>query len=392
MRICYLDCFSGISGDMVVGALVDAGADPSQVGQELGKLRLEGVCPAFEKCARGGIAATKFRVQAPPERKHRHLSDIEELIRRADLPGRVVERSLSIFGRLGQVEARLHQVPLEKVHFHEVGAVDSILDIVGACVGLEALEVEQVYCSALNLGWGSVETQHGLLPVPAPATAALVEGKPVYARGPAAELTTPTGAAIATTLAHSFGPLPPMRLRAAGYGAGERDFREQPNVLRVLIGETSEALEATTVSVMEANIDDQSPQLLGYALERLLEKGALDATLEPLTMKKSRPGILLRVIARPEDQETLAQVMFEETSTLGLRIYTAERRVQARSSVDVRTPWGPVRMKVSESGSFVPEYEDCRRLAAESGAPLKRIFAEANAAYLRSPAGRSPKS
>jgi uncharacterized protein (TIGR00299 family) protein len=220
--------------------------------------------------------------------------------------------------------------------------------------------------------------------VPAPATAALLRGKPIYSDGPAVELTTPTGAALAVTLARAFGPLPPMKIATAGYGAGGYDFPDRANVLRVILGEETGAAEATTISVLEANIDDLSPQILAYAMDRLLEKGALDVTLQPIQMKKGRPGTLLRVLARPEDRETMAQIIFAETSTLGLRTYTAERRVQARHWVDVETPHGEVRMKVSAEGAYAPEYEDCRRIAQESGVPLKNVIAEANFAYQKS--------
>jgi pyridinium-3,5-bisthiocarboxylic acid mononucleotide nickel chelatase len=269
------------------------------------------------------------------------------------------------------------------VHFHEVGAVDSIIDIVGACLAFHLLGVDSIVCSPLNLGSGTVSTEHGLLPVPAPATASLVIGKPVYARGPAMELTTPTGAAVVTTLAASFGAMPPMRICASGFGAGSRDFPDQPNVLRVLLGELTGAEEATTITVIEANIDDLSPQILGYAMERLLEAGALDATLQPIEMKKSRPGTLLSVLCKLEDRDRMAQIIFAETSTLGLRMSSAERRVQSRRWVDVATPHGSVRMKVSGEGAYAPEYEDCRRLAIETGAPLKQIIAEANFEYLK---------
>jgi uncharacterized protein (TIGR00299 family) protein len=288
-----------------------------------------------------------------------------------------------VFQRLGEAEAKVHDVSIEKVHFHEVGAVDSICDIVGACVGLDLLDIGEVYSSPVNVGSGTVKTEHGILPVPAPATSELLAGKPIYARGPCLELTTPTGAAIAATLATEFGSLPPMRMIASGYGAGDHDFPEHANVLRVLIGETTGAKESQTVTVLEANIDDSSPQILGYAMERLLEAGALDVTLASVQMKKGRPGTLLSVIARPEDREALARMMFEETSTLGLRMYSAERRVKARHSVDIATPHGTVRMKIAEDGSFAPEYEDCRKLARESGVPLKQILTEASLAYLK---------
>ena len=253
----------------------------------------------------------------------------------------------------------------------------------GACVALDLLDIGEIHTSAINVGSGTVETEHGTLPVPAPATAALLEGRPIYARGPAVELTTPTGAALATTLSAAFGPLPAMSITGIGYGAGDRDFKDQPNVLRVLVGERTTATEATLVSVLEANIDDSSPQVLAYALERLLEAGALDASLSPLQMKKNRPGALLRVIAKPEDQERLASIVFAETSTLGLRIYAAERRVEERRMVTVETPFGTVRVKVSGLGSFTPEYEDCRAIASRTNTPLMRVIAAAQEAYLK---------
>jgi pyridinium-3,5-bisthiocarboxylic acid mononucleotide nickel chelatase len=382
MKICYLDAFSGISGDMTVGALVDAGASAGALIDALEQLGT-GARFSVEKTARGGIAASKFRVEAGAEPvKHRHLSHILAMIEKSSIAGRAKHNASEVFRRLGEAEAQVHGVPIEKVHFHEVGAVDSIADIVGACVTLDLLGVEEVHSSAINVGSGTVKTEHGVLPVPAPATALLLAGKPIYARGPEMELTTPTGAALATTLAASFGPLPAMRISSIGHGAGDRDFPAQPNVLRVLIGEGTHAPEATLVSVIEANIDDSSPQVLGYALERLLEAGALDVTLSGLQMKKNRPGSLLRVIAKPEDQERLAQIVFAETSTLGLRIHAAERRIQERRVVTVETSFGPVRGKVAGQGSFAPEYDDCRAIATRTGTPLKDVLAAAQNAYL----------
>jgi uncharacterized protein (TIGR00299 family) protein len=253
---------------------------------------------------------------------------------------------------------------------------------VGACLALDLLDIDTVVCSPVNVGSGTVNTEHGVLPVPAPATARLLQDAPIYARGPAVELTTPTGAAVAVTLAKSFGVLPPMKVRATGYGAGDRDFAEHANVLRAIIGEPTGANEALTVNVLEANIDDLNPQVLAYAAERLLEYGALDVTLQPIVMKKGRAGTLLRAIAKPEQREALAQIIFAETSTLGLRVSSAERRVQARSWTEVQTEYGPVRIKVSSEGDYAPEYEDCRSLAAKSGVALKHIIAEANSAYL----------
>ena len=380
--LCYLDAFSGISGDMLVGALVDAGADQAALVEALASLET-GAVLSFERVKRCGIGATKFHVAVAETHAHRHLAHILKLIEKAALPERARQNASAVFQRLGEVEAAVHQMPIERVHFPEVGAADSIADIVGACVAFELLGVTSIVSSPLNVGSGTAQTAHGTLPVPAPATAALLVGKPIYAEGPAVELTTPTGAALAVTLARGFGVLPPMKVARTGYGAGGRDFPDRANVLRVILGEETGALEATTISVLEANIDDLSPQILAYAMERLLEKGALDVTLQAIAMKKNRPGTLLRVLARPEDREAMAQVIFAETSTLGLRMYTAERRVQARRWVEIETVHGKVRMKVSGDGAFTPEYEDCRRVAQESGVALKEVIAQANFAYLK---------
>lgn len=376
MKICYFHAFSGISGDMTVGALIDAGASADSLFEGLRSL---GTAAEFrlEKTKRSGIAASKFHVTGGETKAHRHLPQILKMIDGSLLPQAAKDNAARVFHKLGEAEAKVHGVPLEKVHFHEVGAVDSICDIAGACLGLELLGIDAVYASAVNTGGGTVDTDHGVLPVPAPATAELLAGKPVYSRGPQMELTTPTGAALLATLSQGFGAMPPMRIDATGYGAGDKDFPGQANVLRVLVGEASQAKEASRVTVIEANIDDSSPQILGYAQEKLLEAGALDVTLTALQMKKNRPGTLLRVIARPEDAEGLVRHMFAETSTLGVRMYDAERRVQAREIREVETPYGRVRIKVGESGDFAPEYEDCLRIAREHGIALKRVIAEA---------------
>ncbi len=382
MTFCYLDAFSGISGDMLVGALVDAGADPKAISDAIASLNT-GATLRFETVKRGGIGGTKFHVDCEHthHHHHRHLAQILKMIDAGALGAGAKRDAAAVFTRLGEAEAAVHQVPIDHVHFHEVGAVDSIADIVGACVGFELLGVDAIYCSPLNVGSGTVKTEHGMLPVPAPATARLLEGRPVFSRGPALELTTPTGAAIATTLAVEFGPMPAMTFGRTGYGAGSHEFSEQPNLLRVILGQPTGASEAVSVTVIEANIDDQSPQVLGYALERLMDCGALDATLEAVQMKKGRPGSLLRVIAKPEDRDQLTAVIFRETSTFGVRMYAAERRVQARDWVPVDTPHGTVRVKVSADGAWAPEYEDCRRVALETGAPLKQVLAEAGFAY-----------
>ena len=378
---CYLDAFSGISGDMLVGALADAGASQDAIVRAIASMET-GAAVSFAKVKRCGIAATKFHVMVEESHPYRHLQHIVRMVEKAELSPRARRDAIAVFQKLGEAEAAVHQIPIEKVHFHEVGAADSIADIVGTCLGFDLLEVDTIVCSPVNVGSGTVNTEHGMLPVPAPATALLLAGAPVYSQGPAVELTTPTGAAVATTLAACFGVLPPMKIARTGYGAGTHDFPGQPNVLRVILGEPAVASEALVVSVLEANIDDLNPQVLAYAMERLLESGALDVTLQPVLMKKGRSGHLLRVIAKPQDHEALAQIIFAETSALGLRIYSAERRVQSRDWLEVETRYGKVRIKVSTEGGYAPEYEDCRKLALESGVALKEIIAQANYAYL----------
>jgi uncharacterized protein (TIGR00299 family) protein len=379
MKICYIDAFSGISGDMTVGALLDAGADFNALSDALTSLGT-GASFRLEKTKRRGISASKFHVETVETKAHRHLHHIDKLIDAAPLSDNVKANAKAVFRRLGESEAKCHATTIEKVHFHEVGAVDSICDIVGACFCLDNLGIDQIVCSPINVGSGTVNTEHGVLPVPAPATADLLTGRPVYSRGPAVELTTPTGAALMTTLASQFGSMPALRISSMGYGAGDKDFPENANVLRVLIGESSGASEATTITIIEANIDDTTPEVLGYATERLLEAGALDVTITPVLMKKNRPGSMLTVIARPEDTEQLSALAIGETTTLGVRIYSAERRVQKRELVEVDTPHGRVRVKFSDNGAFAPEYEDCRRLAVEGGVPLKTIMTEATVA------------
>jgi pyridinium-3,5-bisthiocarboxylic acid mononucleotide nickel chelatase len=380
MKICYFDAFSGISGDMTVGALLDAGADWNALENALKSLDLPATF-RLEKTKRNGMAASKFRVSVAKDKKHRHLPHIEKIISAGSIPENSKKNALSVFQNLGEAEARAHAVPLERVHFHEVGAVDSICDIVGACVALDLLGVEEVYCSKINVGAGTVNTEHGILPVPAPATAELLKGQPVYSSGPEVELTTPTGAALATTLAKKFGPLPAIQLLAQGFGAGDKDFPVRANVLRVLIGERTHAAESTSVKVLESNIDDSTPQVLGYAMERLLEAGALDVTLSPVFMKKNRAASQISVICAPNLAEKLSHILFAETSTLGVRVFEAERRVLARNIQEVQTAHGRVRVKYTDLGSFAPEYDDCRRIAEEQHLPLREVIAEATRAF-----------
>jgi uncharacterized protein (TIGR00299 family) protein len=377
MTLCYFDAFSGISGDMTVGALLDAGADWTTVESALQSLQLDATFRLY-KTKRKGIAASKFCVDFTEQKKHRHLPHIEKIIEAGNFSIKAKQNARAVFQRLGEAESQTHDVPIERVHFHEVGAVDSICDIVGACVALDALNVSEIHCSRINVGGGTVETEHGTLPVPAPATSLLLKDHAIYSAGPQTELTTPTGAALVTTLATHFGALPAIQLKAQGFGAGDKDFPGQANLLRVLIGERTSALEATSVSILEANIDDSSPQVLGYAMERLLAAGALDVTLTPIYMKKNRAATMLSVITSPELTEQLAAVLFAETSTLGLRILQAERRVLARQMAEVETSFGKVRIKYNEQGSFAPEYEDCRQAATAKGVPLRAVIGEAN--------------
>ena len=380
MKICYFDSFSGISGDMTVGALVDAGADWQALESALHSLQL-GASFRLEKTKRKGIAASKFTVDGGEQKAHRHLPHIEKIIVSGNLTNLARKNALAVFRKLGEAEAKSHDVPIEKVHFHEVGAVDSICDIVGACVALDLLGIDEVRSSRINVGSGTVNTEHGVLPVPAPATAEMLRGLPIYSAGPEAELTTPTGAALISTLAAGFGGPPAIRMLSQGFGAGDKDFPSQANVLRVLVGEKTQAAEATTVSVIEANIDDSTPQVLGYAMDRLMDAGALDVTLTPVFMKKNRPATAISVLAGQDKLEQLASILFAETSTLGLRVTQAERRVLARSIAEVETSHGKVRVKYTDTGNFTPEYDDCRRIATEKKVPLRAVIAEAADAF-----------
>ncbi|MFQ5927153.1 MAG: nickel pincer cofactor biosynthesis protein LarC [Terriglobia bacterium] len=385
MKLAYLDCFSGISGDMLLGALVDAGLPVATLEAELRKLDLKGWKLAVEHVRRGELAATKLTFEIPEEHTHRTGAAICKLIRSTSLTPACKTRAEAIFDRLATVEAAIHQQPKESVHLHELGAADTILDIVGACVGLEVLGIEKIVCSPLNLGGGMVKTAHGVLPVPAPATAQLLQGAPVYSTGVKAELVTPTGAAIVSTLAAGFGALPPMKVSALGYGAGSRSLAEHPNVLRIFIGESAErgkAADTDSVAVLEANLDDMSPLVGGYFVEQALAAGALDVYFTPVHMKKNRPGVLLTVLCPPERIDALSELVFQQTTTIGLRIYEARRRTLERETLTLETPLGPVRMKLARLNGHVlnaaPEYEDCQRIAKEHNLPLKQVLADAH--------------
>ncbi|HEV2388477.1 MAG TPA: nickel pincer cofactor biosynthesis protein LarC [Candidatus Acidoferrales bacterium] len=389
MKAAYFDCFSGISGDMVLGALVDAGVELERLEAELRRLPLEGWKISAEKVRRGAVTGTKVNVQTHEHHPHRSLAEILNLIEQAGLEARAGARARAIFQRLGEAEAKVHGISVDRVHFHEVGAVDAIIDIVGAAAGFELLGVEDFAVSPLNLGAGSVQTAHGMLPVPAPATAELVRGLACYSSGIERELVTPTGAAIVSTLVNRSGPMPPMTVKAVGWGAGAADLAQQPNLLRLFLGEraTSEAGWNETIAVIEANVDDMNPQLYGYFAERAMEAGALDVFSTPAQMKKNRPGQLVTVLAKPEAVEGLVELLFRETTTLGVRVSEARRRSLEREWVTVETAFGPVRMKLARVNGRVlnaaPEYEDCQQIAARKGVPLKQVLAEAMYGYRR---------
>jgi len=392
-RTAYFDCFSGISGDMVLGALVDAGADLRAIESELRKLGLEGWTISAEKVKRGQIFATHVNVATTEGHHHRGLSIILDRIEKAQLAPRAAERARKIFTRLAESEAKVHHLPVEQVHFHEVGAVDSIVDIVGACIGFELLGIDEFACSPLDVGAGQVMTAHGLLPVPAPATADLLRGAPIYTSGIQKELVTPTGAAIATALSIRYSKIPEMTVRAIGYGTGSADFPEKANVLRLLIGERESAAAGENlhgesdapITIIETNVDDMSPQIYGYFVDRALAAGALDVFSTAVQMKKNRPGQLITILCEPTNVSRLTDLLFSETTTIGVRLYEARRRTLAREFLRVDTGHGPVRMKISRlNGSVLnatPEYDDCRRIAAEKGIPLKDVLAAASYAF-----------
>jgi pyridinium-3,5-bisthiocarboxylic acid mononucleotide nickel chelatase len=444
MRIAYLDCFSGISGDMFLGALVDSGVSPKLLEETVAALDV-GAQLKVARVMRGGISATKVEVYAHGEKDlpreqfweqhgghanthpqrsdghkdparvdagrhtlgkrrpragapapHTHqpargLKEICQIIENAAIGGTAKATAIRVFEALGKAEAEIHHTQVDEVHFHEVGAVDAMVDIVCSAVGAEALGVDEWVCSALNVGGGTVKCAHGTLPVPAPATLKLLQGAPVYSSGPLFELVTPTGAAIVKTLAARFASFPAMRIERAGYGAGTRDFPDYPNVLRLTIGEPATTAASTSremITVLEASLDDLNPQVLAYTVEQLLAAGALDVFSLPVQMKKGRPGALLTVLAKPEDADRLAKLVFAETTTLGVRRREEQRQTLARRWESVSTAWGPVRIKIASMNgtvsNYAPEYEDCRALAEKHKVPLKAVLQEALQQYLRS--------
>ncbi len=388
MKLAYFDCFSGISGDMTLGALVDAGFSAEVLRAGLQSLQVPGWELTAEKVLKNGMSATHVSVKTEDQQKHRSLSAILEILRNSQLAPQVRERASAIFQKLGEAEAHVHDAPLEKVHFHEVGAVDAIVDIVGACIGFHVLGIDRFICSPLNVGGGTAKMAHGVLPVPAPATARLLQGAPTFSNGVQRELVTPTGAAIVATLCDTFGPQPPMTVSAIGYGAGTADLEGQPNVVRIMIGESAEKPASAMdeeISIIEANLDDMNPQIYGYVVEKAFLAGALDVYTTALQMKKNRPGTLLTVLCRPQDTDTLMSLIFAETTTFGVRTHRAQRRALPREWVNVSTSYGDVRIKLSRSNGHIlhaaPEYDDCRKLAVEKQVPLQQVISEALRSY-----------
>ena len=384
-RVVYFDCASGASGDMLLGAVVDLGLPLDELRAELAKLPLSGYALAASRVSRSGLAATKVDVVIDaPETQHRHLRHILGILERSTLDAHLKQRATALFQRLAEAEAAVHGTSPEQVHFHEVGAVDSIVDIVGGVIALRWLGAARFVSSPLNVGSGSVTMSHGTFPVPAPATARLVTGVPVYGAGEG-ELLTPTGALLVTSHVTAYGPLPALRIDKTGHGAGSRDTPGRPNVLRLLVGEEAQASSSERVLVLETEVDDTAPQLLGPLIDALLAAGALDAFFTPVQMKKGRPGVLVTVLAPPERREAIEELLFRETTTLGVRRQEWERTALERATATVATPYGDVRIKIGRRGGIVynawPEFEDCQRLAAEKGVAVKEVLAAALAAW-----------
>jgi pyridinium-3,5-bisthiocarboxylic acid mononucleotide nickel chelatase len=401
VTLLYFDCFSGAAGDMILGALLDAGLPLDDLRGALGSLALDRETVWTERVSRAGVSATKLHVrgEAAPDAdrgqghrhhhahgEHRTLAEIFRLIDGAALTATAKQRARALFTQLADAEAAIHGTPVEKVHLHEVGALDSIIDIVGTVYGLEALGVDRVVASPLNVGSGRIRSAHGLYPVPAPATARLLQGAPIYAGPESGELVTPTGALLVAGYADSFGPLPPMTLARVGYGAGTRDTKDTPNVLRVLIGDADASGPTHRVVVLEAEIDDMDPQIFGMLLDRLLSEGALDVYYTSVQMKKNRPGTLLSIIAPPQARARLTTMVFRETTTIGVRYREMDRECLDRETTTVETAFGPVSVKIARRGGELmnasPEFDDCARLAAAHDRPVKDVQAAAVKAFL----------
>jgi uncharacterized protein (TIGR00299 family) protein len=381
MKIAYFDCFSGASGDMILGSMIDAGLSPQRLREELRKVSIPGVRLNVRKVLKGGISATQVIVTGRKEEKsHRNLKEMLKIVQSSHLDFEIKKKSREVFERIASVEAKIHEKPAEKIHFHELGGFDSIVDIVGSLWGFRQMEIDKLYVSKVNVGSGSVECEHGILPVPAPATLALMKGKPIYSSGVERELLTPTGAALLTSLGSHFGQMPPMKVEKIGYGAGRTELPD-PNVLRLIIGTPARISGQERVAVVQTNIDDMNPQFYEYVMERLLEMEVQEVYLTPIFMKKNRPATLLTVICPSERLPSITEFLLKETTTLGLRWHEEERSRADREMVTLQTKYGRVRFKLARwegrMVNFSPEYEDCKRLALKKRVPLKEVFEEA---------------
>jgi uncharacterized protein (TIGR00299 family) protein len=389
MKTLYFDCFAGASGDMILGALVSVGVEPRALVEQLSLLNVSGYEIDFETVDRSGISATHARVRTAHEHTHRHLGDILKIIYESRLSDSVKDRAARIFSRLGEAEARIHNVPIERIHFHEVGALDAIIDVVGACIGFELLEIEHFVCSELHVGSGMVEMAHGRFPIPPPAVAELLKGVPVYSSDIKGELVTPTGAAIISTVCREFGPLPKMRIERTGYGAGTREYQNFPNVLRLMLGDdaTAEDFRDERLLVIETNIDDMSPQIYGHLMERAFALGALDCYFTPVQMKKNRPGVLVSILCTPAERDAMCELLLKETTTLGVRFFEVQRRSLTREIVSVETEFGAIDVKVARMNGRVlkgmPEYEQCRAAAQKANVSLQTVEQAAREAFLK---------
>ncbi len=395
MRIAYLDCFSGISGDMALGALIDAGASAERIQSAIESMGLTQIRFRTERVRKKGFRALRVVVEAPEEHSHRHLHDIEELIQSGTFSDAAKKMAIAIFRRLAKAEAKVHGTSVSSVHFHEVGAADSIADIVGFAVALDELKIKRIEASPVPVGTGIIQIAHGAVSLPAPATALLLKNVPIVASEIQAELTTPTGAAILSELVSNFGSMPSMTLKRIGCGAGSRDLKEQSNVLRIFIGKVAKTASKDTVIQLETNLDDISGEQIGFTIERLLQAGALDVFTIPVQMKKNRPGVILGVIARPTDQQTLETILFEETNTLGVRSIPMQRTILPRAEIVIATEWGDIRAKLAKlpSGRVVcsPEYSDCREIALKFQVSYDQVVANALRSYLESDSNQRKK-
>lgn len=380
MRTAYFDCFSGISGDMTLGALIDAGLSIKELKSHLSKLPIDNYNITAKKVKKNGIAATKVDVIVKVRQKERRLSDIKKIINNSKLDKSIKNNSNSIFERLARAEAKVHKTSVSNIHFHEVGAIDAIVDIVGAVIGLHLLGIENICASSINTGTGFIKSAHGILPVPGPATAELLKGLPVYSTDTKMEMTTPTGAAIISTLSKDFGLMPKMDIKSIGYGAGTFNSPDMPNLLRIFIGEMKNPAKEENTILLETNIDDMNPQIYEYVMDKLFASGALDVYLTPIIMKKGRPATMLSVLAKKDDAKKLSDIIFRETTSIGLRVQEIGRSKAERENKEIKTKYGKVRVKIAFDDKEIlginPEYEDCKRIAVKKGIPLKKVIEE----------------